>query len=230
MSKIPPRTLNCATSSTIGTRSNPTASRCRRDLGAPESPARSSSLARCTAPGRRVRSRTARAVVRRIRTPPRATRSSVSTRSPATSACGSASPKPSRGGYSATVASAASDCRSASQRSASGTPCATTTRNRPGSRRESAATSTAADDPGSPATVRRSPGPGSVSRNSPKRGKAFDGVEQEWKRHVGRELQNHAARPPRAATHPAARPYHRTTGQQALGDQRREGDDAEKMG
>src|SRR3979411_2615356 len=28
MSKIPPRTLNCATSSTIGTRSNPIASRC----------------------------------------------------------------------------------------------------------------------------------------------------------------------------------------------------------
>ena len=93
---------------------------------------------------------------------PRPTRSSVSTRSPATSACGSASPNPSRGGYNATAVSATSDCRSASSRSASGSPCVTTARNRPGSRRASAATITAADDPGSPTTVRRSPGAGIV--------------------------------------------------------------------
>src|ERR1700682_1126441 len=53
MSKIPPRTLNWATSSTIGTRSKPIASRCEaRSSGRRVSPFRSSKLAAARARGR----------------------------------------------------------------------------------------------------------------------------------------------------------------------------------
>src|SRR5262249_47282692 len=64
--------------------------------------------------------------------------------------------------YSATGVSPVSDCKSASQRSASGNPCVTTAMNRPGNRRASAATRTASLDPARPPTRSRVAGPGSV--------------------------------------------------------------------
>ncbi len=52
--------------------------------------------------------------------------------------------------------------RSASQRSASATPSAATTKKRVGNRRDSAATSAASAEPGNPPTSKRPPGAGSV--------------------------------------------------------------------
>ena len=73
--KIPPRTLVRATSSTIGTRSNPMRSRCAAiSSGRRTSPCRSSSRAPRRVVGNVVRSRIARAVVK-TRTSPRETRS-----------------------------------------------------------------------------------------------------------------------------------------------------------
>ena len=166
-SKIPPRTLNCATSSTIGTRSNPIPSRCvanssgRRRValaGARGARRRPPAAAAC-APAPRARSSAARAP-RHWRSAPTSPRA----RPPPPRAA--RLPRiPPAAGTTPRARSPVSDCRSANHRSASGNPSVTTTMNRPGNRRASAATVTASPDPANPATVKRPPGPGSVLIN-----------------------------------------------------------------
>ena len=155
--------LNCATSSTIGTRSKPIDSRWAASGSRRWTPPlRSSTRNSRNARGIRVRSNSARAVVISTWISPRVRRSSVSTRSPAISMCGSASPNPSRGGYRAIGVSSTSVPRSASQRSASVTLSVATTKKRVVRRRANAARTEASADPGNPPIVRRSPGAGMV--------------------------------------------------------------------
>jgi hypothetical protein len=108
-SRIPPRTLNCATSVTVATRVYPIASSCFTvsvsdplpgppfALPFPSSPSKTTRIDWRVA-GTPVRSAVARAVVIRMRTSPDSRASSVSTRSPAISKCGSSAPSASRCG------------------------------------------------------------------------------------------------------------------------------------
>ena len=159
-------------------------------------------------PGTPVRSAAARPVVTSTRTCPDNSSSSVSTRSPAISKCGSSAPSASRCGYSAT-ADPDSVRRSASHRSASVGVGVITTNTRCASRRASAATSTAGLEPGRPEMPRRVPGAGNPSANARVAGSASN-------RSITKSsgISGYASRPPaprarRPGPAPAAARWHR---------------------
>ena len=169
-SRIPPRTLNCATSVTVGTRSYPMSVRrpttsLSDTLPPSPFPGANTSLMSRSAAGTPVRSAAARAVVTSTRTCPDSSSSSVSTRSPAISTCGSSAPSASRCGYSATTPPA-SVRRSASHRSASVGVEVITTKTRWARRRASVARRRAGLEPRRPPTARRPPGGGRPSASA----------------------------------------------------------------
>ncbi len=169
-SKMPPRTANWATSSTVGRRSYPIPSSTSIAwAGLRSSPTARVSCIDRTARGIAVSSPVARTVVTTTDTSPLNRASTVSTRSPAISQCGSSSPSASRCGYRRTRASISTD-RSANHRSASAGPDVTTRNVRWGRCSARDASITATPPPGRPPTLTDAPREGSFPTKPRKRG------------------------------------------------------------